>query len=136
MRSEVFVDSGAWLAPAHDRDQYHQEAAKLYPRLLADSGRLVTTNLVVAECHSLLLKYKGRGTALTFVDTMKQSPRIEVVYADARIEAEAIEVLRRFGDQDFSYTDAVSFALMKLRGIHMAFAFDRHFATAGFKPIP
>jgi uncharacterized protein len=136
MKGEIFVDSGAWLALAHDRDQYHAKACRIYPRLLAESQRMVTTNLVVAECHALLLKYKGREVALLFIDTMKQSPRIEQVHSTAALEAEALELLRRYRDQDFSYTDAVSFALMKQRGIQTAFAFDRHFAAAGFKLVP
>jgi predicted nucleic acid-binding protein len=136
MRDEVFVDSGAWLALAHSRDQYHGRASEIYPCLLAESRRLLTTNLVVAECHSLLLKYKGRGPALLFLETIGQSPRIEQVHATADIETKAIEILRQHQDQDFSLTDAVSFAIMKQRGIRTAFAFDSHFAAAGFTLVP
>ena len=48
--------------------------------------------------------------------------------------AEAI--LERHADQDFSFTDAVSFAVMQERGIEEAFTFDSHFATLGFRMIP
>ncbi len=136
MNGEVFVDTGAWLALAHDRDQYHAKARRIYPRLLADAARLITTNLVLAECHALLLKNKGREVALLFIDTLKQSPRIELVESTSALETEAVELLRRYRDQDFSFADAVSFALMKQRGIDTAFGFDRHFATAGVKLVP
>lgn len=130
------MDSGAWLALAHDRDQYHARASDIYPQLLMKSRRLITTNLVVAECHSLLLKYKGRGVALLFLHTLNQSPRIEQIHSTADLEADAVKILERFEDQDFSFTGAVSFALMKQRGIRTAFAFDRHFAAAGFTVVP
>ncbi len=136
MKQDVFVDSGAWLAVSHDRDQHHAGAAKIYPRLLEQSRRLITTNLVLAECHALLLKYKGRKLALLFLETLGQSPRIEVVHSTADLDTEAVEILRRYEDQDFSFTDAVSFAVMRRREIRTAFAFDRHFASAGFTLVP
>jgi len=52
------------------------------------------------------------------------------------IEEEAEDILGKYQDQDFSYSDAVSFAVMKRHEIHLAFSFDHHFMTAGFKIIP
>jgi len=39
-------------------------------------------------------------------------------------------------DQDFSYTDAVSFVIMKKQKIKKAFSFDKHFQTMGFIGLP
>ena len=39
-------------------------------------------------------------------------------------------------DHPFSFVDATSFALMHQQRIGHAFAFDVHFATAGFLRIP
>lgn len=44
--------------------------------------------------------------------------------------AEAI--LGSHTDQDFSFTDAVSFVVMQARGIAEAFSVDEHFAELGF----
>ena len=44
--------------------------------------------------------------------------------------------LRKYFDQDFSYTDSISFAIMKRYKIGNAFSFDKHFVTAGFVNIP
>ncbi len=41
--------------------------------------------------------------------------------------------LERFSDQTFTLVDAVSFQLMKERGLSQAFAFDTHFQVAGFE---
>ena len=67
---------------------------------------------------------------------MRQTSRLTKVYSDAALEAEAEKLLRRYADQDFSLTDAVSFAVMQQRGITKAFTFDGHFATAGFVAMP
>lgn len=130
------MDTGAWVALADRDDQHHRAAARIYPRLLRESKRLVTTNLVVAESYTLLRRALGHEPAIAFLERMHSSPRIERVYSTSELETEAAGILRNYKDQDFSYADAVSFALMGLRGIDTAFAFDRHFATAGFILLP
>jgi predicted nucleic acid-binding protein len=67
----------------------------------------------------------------------KRAPEQVVVYLDERdraLEREAVtRWLARFADQEFSLTDAVSFEVMQRNKVTHAFAFDRHFAIAGFK---
>jgi uncharacterized protein len=41
-----------------------------------------------------------------------------------------------FADHPFSLVDATSFAVMRQQRIQHAFAFDAHFATAGFLRLP
>jgi predicted nucleic acid-binding protein len=78
----------------------------------------------------------GHAAAITFLENLKASPRIERIYVTADLEAEAEAILRRYSDQGFSLTDAVSFALLRRRGLSAAFAFDAHFVTAGFMCLP
>jgi uncharacterized protein len=51
-------------------------------------------------------------------------------------ELAALEFFERFADQEVSFTDCVSFALLKKWRIKRVFAFDRHFQRAGFKVLP
>ena len=136
MPAELFVDASAWIALADADDANHVAAAAVYPNLLKAYRRLVTTNLVIAEAYILIRRELGHKAAMTFLNRLKLSPRIEKVYADAELETQAEEWLQRYDDQLFSYADAVSFALMQRRGITEAFAFDKHFVVAGFTRIP
>ena len=136
MSRAIFVDASAWIAVANQGDTNHKVAAEVYPRLLANYQRLVTTNLVVVETYITLRHELGHRAAIAFLDSVRGSPRIERVFSTPALEQEAEVILRRYDDQDFSYTDAVSFALMKARGIKEAFAFDKHFSTAGFQRVP
>jgi predicted nucleic acid-binding protein len=52
------------------------------------------------------------------------------------LEERAESILRQYQNSNFSYTDAVSFVVMKQYGIMEAFSFDKHFVTAGFTLIP
>ena len=132
---KLFVDTGAWFALADKSDQYHNQAIEIYSDLLRNY-RLLTTNLVIAESYTLMRYALGHQAAIHFVDNIESSPRVIKIYSDSIQEEQAIEVLRQYHDQDFSYTDAASFAVMKQYGAVEAFSFDRHFVTAGFTLIP
>ncbi len=132
----AFVDTGAWFALADRSDQHHNQAIKIYPKLLGRYHHLTTTNLVIAETYVLIRRTIGQQAAITFLENIAASPRIVKIYSDSILEETARDILEKYKDQNFSYTDAVSFALMKQYGIAEAFSFDHHFVTAGFTLVP
>ncbi len=132
----IFVDTSAWVALADKDDTYHKKAASIYPSLLKTHRSLITSNLVIAETYVLILNVLGYKAALNFLTRIKASPRILKIYSGEDIEAEAEKILTKYVDQDFSYTDAVSFVIMKRLKIKKAFCFDKHFLTAGFINVP
>lgn len=136
MAAELFVDAGGWIALADAHDRHHAAAAAAYPNFLRHYRRLLTTTLVVAEAYMVLRLGLGHGPAVRFLELLEASPRIQRVAVDRSIEVEAERLLNRFSDQRFSYADAVSFAVMRARDLSEAFAFDEHFATAGFVRVP
>ena len=132
----VFVDTGAWVALADKDDANHKKAVAIYPSLLKNQKGFITSNLVIAETYIVLLNELGHRSAIHFLEKIKASPRIMRIYSNDDIERDAEEVLRKYEDQDFSYADAVSFAVMKRYKIRIAFCFDKHFTTAGFESVP
>ena len=136
MNRKLFVDSGAWLAILDPRDKYHQSAVTFYQDALARYPRLLITNLIVAETYVSVLKAAGYQKAISFLGLIERSSRIQCIWSNQELEAQALDILRRYDDQDFSYTDAVSFALMQRLELTEAFAFDHHFSTMGFVRLP
>jgi predicted nucleic acid-binding protein len=132
----IFVDTGAWYAVVDKSDQYHKRATDTYPKLLSSYKHLMTTNLVMAETYILIRRALGHGSAILFLESLAASPRITKIYSDSNLEETAEDILRKYHDQYFSYTDAVSFAVMKQYRIVEAFSFDEHFVTAGFTIMP
>ena len=132
----VLVDTGAWFALSDRSDQYHKHAAKIFPKLLTSFSYLTTTNLVIAETYILIRRMLGFNPAIHFLVNSSTSPRINKIYSGMEIEKAAEALLKKYKDHNFSYTDAVSFAVMKEYGIEQAFTFDQHFKSAGFKIIP
>jgi hypothetical protein len=48
----------------------------------------------------------------------------------------AIGFFEKYSDQHLSFTDCVSFVLMKIKKIKRVFTFDHHFQLAGFQIYP
>ena len=132
----IFVDTSAWVALADKDDVHHIDAASIYPSLLKTQKGLITSNLVIAEAYILILKELGHPAAIHFLGRLKASPRILRIFSNEETESEAETILKRYSDQEFSYTDAVSFVIMKRQNLRKAFSFDKHFVTAGFVNIP
>lgn len=132
----VFVDTGAWAAVQIRDDAHHTEAAETFQELLARPAVLLTTNHVVGETYTLLRVIQGYEAAARFLHAIEETTRLERIFVSEEIEKRAFVLLAQFQDHDFSFVDATSFALMKARRIRYAFAFDAHFATAGFVRLP
>jgi predicted nucleic acid-binding protein len=134
--AELFLDASAWFPLMARGHADHQRVAATLRQRRRAGARVLTTNLVVAETHALLLRRVHRAAALAF---LRQAGLAEdlVLWSTRELEERAREDwLERFADQDFSLTDAVSFAIMAERGVREALTLDRHFAAAGFVMVP
>jgi uncharacterized protein len=133
----LFLDTSGWLAVLSGREASHERARAAYSEQVLGGGALVTTALILAEMQVLLLKLSGPAAALRFLDAVAADHTHEVIDVDRDLRLAAVERwLRRFADQEFSLTDAVSFEVMRRRRLRRALALDRHFAVAGFELVP
>lgn len=136
MANALFVDSSAWIALASTRDRRHGEADEAMREALRARTRLVTTNLVLAEVQRWLLFRAGPLPARAALARVEESPAVEIAFATREHHMTALEWLNRLSDQRLSYTDAVSFAVMRAERCDTALTFDRDFTVAGFRRLP
>jgi len=130
----AFMDSDGYLALLDEDDEHHAEAEQIIASLGRNRYRQFTTNALLFESHALILSRLGIQAALRFLHDV-QSGSTVIVRVAARDEARAQAILRRYTDRRFSYTDALSFAVMERLRISEAFAFDRHFVQYGFQRL-
>ena len=130
------MDTSAWYPLADAGHPDHAAVAEALRERIAAGERIVTTNMVIAETQALLMRRADRKVALAFLDAVRQPPN-RVEYATAEREEVAVDRwLRRYSDQRFSLTDAISFVVMEELEVREALTLDRHFATAGFVVVP
>lgn len=129
----IFVDTSFWVAVRNRRDMHHVEAETLL-RGLADQ-QLVTSNHVRGETWTYLRRKAGHRSAVSFLDVLERSERVEVVHAAPDVERRALAWLRKRDDREYSFVDATSFQLMRSLKVRDALAFDGDFTAAGFREL-
>jgi predicted nucleic acid-binding protein len=132
----VFVDTSGWISLQDTGDRHHRSAAAAFPAILRSCRSLVTSNQVIGETYTYLRTVRGYAEARRFLKGIAATAKLERLFVTEALEREAYEILHRYGEHPFSYVDATSFALMRQDRLRYAFAFDAHFATAGFVRIP
>ncbi|MEK7091280.1 MAG: PIN domain-containing protein [Patescibacteria group bacterium] len=129
----VFLDTGALIAVHDENDSYWKEALEKLKRLRKSSPVFVTTDYVVDETYTGLLKKAGYGSVMEFDKTLSEGRwHIERMNEGRFVRAQ--EVFRRFNkDKEWSFTDCTSYVVMKELKIGTAFTFDQNFVQMGFK---
>jgi predicted nucleic acid-binding protein len=129
--ARVFVDTSAIYALI-DRDDAEHSGAKSRLRALKKARvEPVLTNFVVAETHALLLARLGASVARAWL--VRNVWHVE--RATEADESAGRRIIAEYVDKTFSFTDAVSFAVMERLGMTRAFAFDRHFEQYGLQLV-
>lgn len=95
--------------------------------------RLLTHSYVLTEFVALA-NSRGlpRRPVLTYLLDLIRLPDVEVVWVSDELHASAMDLLGQRLDKTYSLCDAVSFVLMRRRGIIEALTTDRHFEQEGF----
>ncbi len=133
--NNAFVDTSAWIALLSRRDQNHEDADRMFRAAIASNCRLLTTNLILAEVHRLLLHRAGVRASGAALQKIEESHRVHIEFPGITQHKSAKAWIEKLHDYPISYTAAVSFALMESIGCTVAITFDHHFALAGFLRI-
>jgi predicted nucleic acid-binding protein len=129
--ARVLVDTSAVYALLDRGDEWHEAASEALQGLKLARTEPLLTNLIVAECHALILSRLGQDVARRWL--------LANVWAVERVtpedEVRAGTIIGQYADKTFSYTDATSFVVMERLGLRRAFAFDPHFRQYGFQVV-
>ena len=129
--SEVFADTFYWIALLNPADAFH-EAARRTPV----SGRIVTSVAVQLEVLDALSTNPSlRPTAIHFWECTNRDPQVTVIPLDAALLEIAMDLFKARMDKTWSFTDCISFEIMRNRKIAKALSADHHFRQAGFQTV-
>lgn len=123
----VMVDTSAIYALLDRSDANHAQAVALLKNMRDAGESVLVTNFVVAEAHALILSKLGYPIARSWLEGQCWPVERALVEDEER----AVEIILSYEDKTFSYTDAVTLAIMERLGVQTALAFDRHFTQFG-----
>jgi predicted nucleic acid-binding protein len=131
----VFVDSGAWIALALSRDPLHRSARDQWDRLLGSGAKLHTSIPIITETFTFLDRNANRDVALAWKESVYRKVKVRILTCELRDLEIAWSYFRRSDLHKLSVVDATSFVIMKRARVRLAFAFDHHFLSAGFRLV-
>lgn len=128
----IFLDSGAFLGRYLPSDQHYHSATLGWQKIREERLQCYTSNLVISESLTLLARKAHYRFAVERGRKIYLSNSLKILRSDEDDEKQAITLFGKFADQKISFTDCISFVLMRKHKIHYVFGFDRHFELAGF----
>lgn len=132
----IFVDTGAFIARYVRRDGHHARARRVWAEMEKLRTACFTSNFVLDETFTLLGRQSSYAFAAERARALLGSKALTILRPDGEDELAALDLFARFADQEVSFTDCISFALMRRYRLRRAFTFDRHFLAAGFEVLP
>jgi predicted nucleic acid-binding protein len=132
----IYIDTSAFLGAYNPRDQWHFKAAAQFEELARANEPLVTSNFVLDELLTYLGRKMGYAYAARRGKALLGTSAVEFLRPTPEQELLALHQFEKWADQRVSYTDCVSFVLMRAHKLYRVFTFDQHFRLAGFTVIP
>jgi uncharacterized protein len=132
MALEIFVDTSGFYALLVSGDEMHESAKKVLRDARRRKRTFVTTDYVLDETATLL---KARGLAhllSALFDTIDASRACRIEWTDSERFHAAKSHFLKHADQAWSFTDCLSFGVMKQLRLRDALTKDAHFQQSGF----
>lgn len=132
-RERLFLDTAFIQALLNPRDDYHQQAKQLFPRVRAASEVWITEAVLVEVGNAL--SALNRNGAVQFIQQCYRTDNINIVSVDTALLMQSLNLYQSRPDKDWGLTDCISFIVMQQNNLTDAVTSDRHFLQAGFRTL-
>jgi len=129
----LFLDTAFIQALLNPRDNYHNQAKQLFPRIRTASEVWIT-EAIFAEVGNALSAFNRNG-AVQFIQQCYRTDNIKVVSINTELLTQALALYQSRLDKTWGLTDCISFVVMQQQNLTDAVTADRHFVQAGFHAL-
>lgn len=128
----MLIDTSGLFCLLHQNETQYVKAVELYEQ----ATLRLTHSYVLAEFVPLArIRGLSHNLVIEFSQRALDDNDIEVVWVDEQLHRDAVRLLQMRQDKGYSICDAVSFVLMRQRGIPDALTTDKHFVQEGFRRL-
>jgi uncharacterized protein len=128
----ILLDTGYFIAMLAPKDQLHTRAVVWSRRL---NETTLVSEYVIWETLDHFADTRHRRDAGDLVRRIRADGRCTFVNASPSLFDIRFSLYETRQDQTWSFTDCVSFEIMKQRHLDRALTFDHHFEQAGFQAL-
>ena len=133
--TDLFLDSSFFKALIDNRDKFHLMTKPTIDAIEKGIYKPITTNYILDETLTLIRIKSGLEKALQFGNFLRENRlNMRVIRVHAADDAAAWNWFVKDWSK-LSFTDCVSFALMKRLNLTHIATFDQHFQRAGFTMV-
>ncbi len=134
MIKKIFIDTGGLIAFVNQNEKRHLTAKKLLSEYQNKTSKLYTSDYVIDEFLTYLrCKQKVPVTQIVQCLQLLELSEIEIYGITKDLFGLALKLMAKYQDQYFSFTDCVSFAVMKELKINNVMTTDKHFEIFGYR---
>jgi predicted nucleic acid-binding protein len=132
MARDIFVDTSGFYSLLVAKDDQHEAASDILRESAKQKRRFITTDYVLDETATLLKARGHRRLLKGFFESVLTSCACQTIWTDIEVFSTTCSYFIKHQDQDWSFTDCVSFVVMRRERIREVLTKDAHFAEAGF----
>lgn len=132
MASDVFIDSSGFFAMLASDDDRHAATTKVLAAARKRNRGFVTTDYVLDETSTLLKARRKNHLVRELFDRLDRTRACRIEWTDSERFHEVRKYFLKHADQEWSFTDCLSFCVMAELRLRDALTKDVHFEQAGF----
>jgi len=132
MANEIFIDTSGFYAMLVRGDDKHAAAKRVLREARRRKRGFVTTDYVLDETATLLKARSLVHLVEPLFEKLDESEAFRIEWTDADRFQEVRAYFVKHKDQDWSFTDCLSFRVMAQLRLRDALTKDTHFQQAGF----
>lgn len=111
---KIFIDTGAWYALKNKNDPYHHHAVHFFRTIHARQIICYTSDYVIDEAITLTrARLKNHEVSKIMAEELFSEKAAKIIYVAPKYLPRALAIYAKYNDQDFSFTDCTSFAIME-----------------------
>jgi predicted nucleic acid-binding protein len=97
----LFIDTSGWANLIDISQPFHTLSANIYQNTRSQKHKIITTSYIITELVALLASPLRipRPKAIAFIQSLKTSPYLEVIYISQEIDTKAWELLMQRQDR-------------------------------------
>jgi predicted nucleic acid-binding protein len=130
----VFADTSALAAVKNPNDPSHLLALNVLEKLKSADLTFYTSSYILAELMNIVCRDVGKQAAIEMLGEVR-SGNYAIITPNDTLIFKSESLFRGIKSKNVSYTDCVSFSIMREFSIKWAFSFDLHFKKQGFKRL-